>query len=54
MTNLKEFIKQNNEKIRKVTSSNVVVNSNGAVVITKNDIWRKETEWDTMYEELKR
>ena len=54
MTNFKEFIKQNYKIIKKVTSANVVINSSGVVVITKSDKWRKETEWDTMYEELKK
>jgi len=52
--NFKNFLKQNNKEIRKIASENTVVNSNGSTVITKNDIWRKEIEWDTMYEELKK
>ena len=54
MTNFQEFLKQNNDKIRKITFENADINSNGSVVIKKNDIWRKETEWDTMYKELKK
>ena len=54
MTNFKEFLRLNDEKIRKVTTQNTVLNSNSAVVITKSDLWRKEIEWDTMYQELKR
>jgi len=54
MENFKDFLAKNNEKIRRVVSENTVVNSNGTIVITKNDIWRTETEWDTMYKELKK
>lgn len=49
MGNFKDFLTKNNEKIRRIVSGNTVVNSNGTIVITKNDIWRKETEWDAMY-----
>ena len=54
MTNFKEFLELNNERIRWVTSKNTIVNLYGDVVITKDDIWRQETEWDTMYQELRR
>jgi hypothetical protein len=42
----KDFLKQNKEKIRKITEENTVRNSKGEVVITKDDSWRNETEWD--------
>lgn len=54
MTNFKEFLKVNNERIRRAAFKNTLINSSGAVVIPKDDVWRRETEWDTMYEELKR
>lgn len=54
MNNFHDFLKQNKDKIRRTVSKNTIVNSNGAVVIPRNDTWRKETEWDIMYEELKK
>jgi hypothetical protein len=42
------------KKIIGIVFQNTVVNSNGTIVITKNDIWTKETEWDAMYTELKK
>lgn len=43
---LKDFINQNKEKIRKLSEQNTKKNSKGEVVITKNDPWRNEVEWE--------
>lgn len=53
MSNFMEFLKLNDKEIKRVASENTIINFNGTVVISKNDIWRKETEWDIMYDELK-
>ncbi len=39
---LKDFIIQNKEKIRKLSEQNTKRNSKGEVVITKSDPWRNE------------
>jgi hypothetical protein len=52
MTNdtFSDFIKTNIDKIRTITEKNIVRNSKGEVVITKDDPWRNETIWDEDYE----
>lgn len=52
MNNFNDFLAKNKDKIRKVTESNTKRNENGVPVITKDDPWRKETEWNTIYKEL--
>jgi hypothetical protein len=49
MKDFKEFLKANKEKIRNITESNTVRNKDGVPVITKDDPWRNETEWDSLY-----
>jgi hypothetical protein len=44
-----EFFNLNKEKIRKIAEKDTVRNSKGEVVITKDDPWRLETEWDEEY-----
>ena len=31
---------------------NVKIDTQGRVLISKDDEWREETEWDTLYEEI--
>jgi hypothetical protein len=48
MDNFKEFLEKNKEKIYKITESNTKRNENGIPIITKDDPWRQEKEWDSM------
>ena len=47
------FLQKNKEKIYKIAEANTVKNKEGMAIITKDDEWRNETEWDVHYEELK-
>lgn len=53
MDNFKGFLEQNKDKIRKITDSNTKRNENGIPVISKDDPWRKEEEWDSLCKELR-
>jgi hypothetical protein len=52
MDNFSEFLEKNKAKIRKVADSITKKNENGIPVISKDDPWRKEHEWDDLYKEL--
>jgi len=52
MTTYTEIIKKNKEKIQKIAEENTKRNQDGLPVISKDDPWRKETEWDELYKEL--
>lgn len=52
-TSLAEFIKINQEVIQEIIDSNTVKNSKGLTVVTKDDPWRNETEWDKLAKDLK-
>lgn len=41
-----DFIKKKDDVIRKMVEENTVKNKDGKTVVTKDDPWRKETEWD--------
>ena len=43
---LKQFIKQNKEKVYSVAEQNTVRNSKGQTTISKDDPWFYEDEWD--------
>lgn len=47
MSALAEFVRDNKDIIRKLAEENVVRNSNGDIVIKKDDEWRDEDEWDS-------
>ena len=49
-----DFIRTNKDVIKKVVSSNTVKNQDGLTVITKNDPWRNEKEWDQLGKEIKK
>jgi len=40
------------EKIQKIAEANTKRNLDGLPVTSKDDPWRKETEWDELYKEL--
>lgn len=52
MDTLSIFIQQNKSKIRKVAEHNMTRNKDGVVILSKNDEWRNETEWDEILEKL--
>ena len=52
MVTYTEVIKKNKEKIQKIAEANTIRNQDGLPVISKNDPWRKETEWDDLYKEF--
>jgi len=49
MNNFSDFIKANKEKIYRMAEANTVKNEKNIPVITKDDPWRDETEWDAVY-----
>lgn len=46
MNNFNDFLEKNKDKIRNLTESNTKRNEDGLPVITKDDPWRQEKEWD--------
>lgn len=53
MSRLSEYIKANKKEVYSFATKNTSYNSSGQPIIKKNDDWRAEKEWDTMYKELK-
>lgn len=41
-----DFLNSNKDIVRKVVDSNTVKNNDGLTVISKDDPWRDELEWD--------
>ena len=48
----KEFIKRNKEKIYRIAETNTTRNSKGQVIISKDDPWYYEDEWEEHFMEL--
>lgn len=44
-----DFMKANKEKIYALAEANTPKNDNNTPVITKDDPWRNEKEWDEVY-----
>lgn len=53
MGDLSIFIQQNKNKVRRVSEKNVVRNKNNVVVLSKDDEWRSEHEWDDLYKDVR-
>jgi hypothetical protein len=53
MSKFTDFVRDNKEKIYKIAEANTVRNKEGAPVITKDDPWRNESEWDAHFNKLK-
>ena len=49
-----EFLTKNKDLINRVARSNTTKNDADVTVITRDDPWRDEHEWDDMYKELKK
>jgi len=51
---LKKFIEEHEEEVIAIARRNAVYNEDGDIVLTKDDEWRDEDEWDKHYEKLTR
>ena len=52
MKDFDKFIALHKEKLFAVAEKNTRRNKDGRAVISKDDNWRNEDEWDNYYEEL--
>ncbi len=52
MKDFDKFVKANKEKLYSLARKNTEYNSNGDAVISRNDSWFYEDEWDEYYKEL--
>ena len=52
MKTFTDFIGKNKTKIRRVVETSSKHNDKGEPVITRDDSWREEHEWDAFYKEL--
>lgn len=50
---MENIYKVNKNKIKTILSKNLKKDASGRVVISKDDEWLKETEWDSLYNEIK-
>jgi len=51
MSKLSNYIKNNKELVYSFATKNTPVNKDGRAVITKDDVWRNEPEWDKIFKE---
>lgn len=54
MSILEQYIKENKEKAYNFAKNNAKYNAQNRPIISKDDEWIKETEWDELYNKLKR
>lgn len=47
-----DFMSKNRELIRQITEVNTLKNDKEITVVSKDDPWRDESEWDDLYREL--
>ena len=52
MKNFEEFVRANKQIIFELAEKNTVRNKNGDAVISRDDPWFYEDEWDEYYKEL--
>lgn len=52
MSTYTKVIKKNKEKLMDIANINTKKNQDGLTVISKDDPWREETEWDELYKDL--
>ena len=50
----KQIMTQYSEKSYKMASDNTKYNADGKAVISENDEWRDEKEWDEVFEQLQK
>lgn len=54
MSILEQYLKENKEKVYNFAKNNAKYNVQNRPIISKDDEWIKETEWDELYNKLKR
>ena len=52
MSTLEEYLETNKNKAYSFATSNTKFNENGRPVISKDDEWVNETEWDELFQVL--
>lgn len=53
MTTFTQYMENNRKKAYSVAEENTVYNEQGRPVISKDDEWAKESEWDDLFDKLK-
>lgn len=53
MMSFEQYLKKNREKAYAFADANTKRDAQGHAVIPKEDEWRKEAEWDNLFQELK-
>lgn len=49
---LEQYLEENKEVAYDYATNNMPCDANGRPVITKDDDWRSETEWDELFADL--
>ena len=49
----KDFVDKNKDLIYKIAKSNTAKDESGLTVVTDDDPWRNEEEWEAMYKDQK-
>ena len=52
MSNIKEYIENNRDRVNEVAKSNTTYNQEGKPIIPKDDEWNDEKEWDELFKTL--
>lgn len=52
MKSFEEFVRANKDKLYELAEKNTVRNADGQTVISRDDPWFYEDEWDEYYKEL--
>ena len=52
MTTLSQYLEDNKQKVYDIASKNTQYNTCGRPVISKDDEWYDETEWDELFLDL--
>lgn len=53
MSAFSDYLEDNRELAYSLAEANTIRNTEGRVVISKDDEWRDEKEWDRLYVEMK-
>lgn len=54
MSILEQYLGENKEKVYNFAKNNAKYNAQNRPIISKDDEWIKETEWDELYNKLKK
>ena len=52
MSDIKEYINSNRDRVNAVAKSNTSYNQDGKPIIPKDDEWNDEKEWDELFKTL--